>query len=470
MRRSVLLCALLPALAGCTELREAWRQFGPPPETKVAVRIPAFQQARLANGMQVYVYEEGYLPLLSIRLVVRSGDAALPAAQAGLAHLAYQTLLRGTEAQDSDVALAGLGAPPRLSIGHDGAALGLTIHAQKAQAALEILGEMLQRPRLAEEDFAEVREKALEEVALALAAPTYAGAEALKQVIYGADHPYGQPVLGTARTLGRLGRADVAAFHRRFVGPRNAALVLAGRVTLKEALAWAQAAFGDWQAQVEAPADPPAVQARPRDGIWVVPRAKLAQTSFFFGRVTAAANAPDIMPLRVASSSAAGRIGQRLRTEKGLTYAAISDLELHRSSGHFIVWTAVQADATGKALGEALDQIDRLHTSQYHYLDEERNQKELYRMRAGNVWRVTAEFRGLRDAAAAAAELFLLGRPADHYQEQIERGQKLYGAEVQEAAARYFGPGTMQVVLVGDPEIIAQQVRGRGPLRTWSGH
>lgn len=467
MRAAGLLCVgLVVVLGGCSELRESWRQMGPRPQYRVAVRIPIFEEGRLPNGMRVAVYHEPYLPLVSVRLVSSVGAAAAPANQAGLAQLTYRLLMRGPEGMDSDVALDEMGTAPSISVSHDGAVIGLRARAQRLGEVLDILGEALQRPRLDEGEFTRLKAMQLDMLGQDRMSPQQTGYRILQQVIYGAEHPYGKPPEGTAAAVTGLRREDAAAFYGRFVGPANTVLVLAGRVKLAEALALAGQSFGAWRSAAVAPPSPPPPQVRRREVIWYVPWPGLSQTLLFLGRYTTTARSADALAVREVSPWLGGRIASKLRTEKGVTYAASSTAVLMRSGGHLLAVVPVQADATGTSIRTALDASDRLHTGAYQYMDTEAGQEALYAMRAGLVSRIVAPFRGLSDSADAVAELYQNGRQMSSHQEDIRRAMGLHGQDLREAMARYMAPGTMQMVLVGDPEVIGDQVRG--DLREWS--
>ena len=60
--------------------------------------------------------------------------------------------------------------------------------------------------------------------------PEETAAAVFPRLVYGPDHPYGRPDLGTPGSVQSITRADVAAFHRRIMVPGNAALVVVGDV------------------------------------------------------------------------------------------------------------------------------------------------------------------------------------------------------------------------------------------------
>jgi predicted Zn-dependent peptidase len=363
------------------------------------------------------------------------------------------------------VALDSLGARPELYEDAEGAAIGLEVRSQHVEEALDVLAQMVQQPRLSEADFALVRARAVDELAGRMAAPLYAGRRALREVVYGADHPHGRPPEGTPETLRALTRADVVDFHRRHIGPRTLALVLAGRVTPAQALRWARQHFGSFRAPALRAPPPPPPPPRRREAVHVVPRPGLAQTLVILGRSVAQEGDP--LALQQASRLAGGGIGRRLREAWGASYGATTTLEEHRGEALFSVAAAVQAEHGGAALEEALRQLDRLRQRGIEALDIDREGGRgalaLYQVRATSVWRISARYSGLGTSAQAAAALFLLELPASFHAQQIRRAQSLLGAELQAACAGSFDPAEMQAVLVGDPALIRAQVQG--PLR-----
>jgi len=82
----------------------------------------------------------------------------------------------------------------------------------------------------------------------------------LTEALYPPDHPYHWPVIGSMEDLAAAGSDDVTQFFKRFYGPANASVVIAGDVDTKDAVRLAEKWFG------EIPKSPPPVEplaARP---------------------------------------------------------------------------------------------------------------------------------------------------------------------------------------------------------------
>jgi len=71
-------------------------------------------------------------------------------------------------------------------------------------------------------------------------------------------HPYGTPVVGYMEDIRRFSREDVESYFRRYYGPNNAVLVVAGAVDPDQILRWTQEYFGP----IPRGEDPPPLRIR----------------------------------------------------------------------------------------------------------------------------------------------------------------------------------------------------------------
>jgi zinc protease len=81
------------------------------------------------------------------------------------------------------------------------------------------------------------------------------------------NHPYGRPVIGWRQEMEHLSREDAIAFYKRFYGPNNAVVVIAGDVDPQQALAFAKDTYGKVARRTDIPTrvrpqEPPPVAVR----------------------------------------------------------------------------------------------------------------------------------------------------------------------------------------------------------------
>src|SRR5690606_33424440 len=115
---------------------------GDPPD----VRMPRVHRHTLANGLQVVALRLGTLPVVDIRLVLRSGACADPPGQEGLADFAAEMVDEGTSthtALDLADALDFLGADLHIDASFDATTFALHVLSPRLPDALSILAEIL---------------------------------------------------------------------------------------------------------------------------------------------------------------------------------------------------------------------------------------------------------------------------------------------------------------------------------------
>ena len=181
--------------------------------------------------------------------------------------------------------------------------------------------------------------------------------------LYGLEHPYGFAELGTAESIKRVTRDELQGFWRRQFVPGNAALVVAGAITLPELRKLAESAFGPGRTE---PPRPRSLETRrsaqPR--LVLVDRPGSPQTQLSVATIGVPRSSPDYIRLRVMNAILGGlfssRINLNLREANGYTYGARSQFSFWRGAGPFAVSTGVRTDVTAPAVREIVNEVKRM--------------------------------------------------------------------------------------------------------------
>ncbi len=436
---------------------EAWRQTPPSPAEPPELVTPTFQKAVLSNGMELYVSERKDLPLVSMGVAFAAGSAQDPAGKAGLADLTLRTLLEGAGRRDAialEEAFAELGATPTAAARPDGSFVGTTALTRNASAALALLADVVIRPTLKPEDFKRKQREQLNTLARQAGNPGFLAQEAFTEVMYGDRHPYGSLTSGVPATVEKLTAKDAQTWYRTNVGPKAAALVITGDVTLEQAKQWGEQYFGKWKGTATRPPKPPAVKNATRERV-LVPKPGLAQTIIAMGRPSIESGNPDQAALELASTVFGGFFGSRLnmnlREDKGYSYGASAYVDPRRGPGPLVASSAVRADATGPAVKEFYAELDGLKQRPI-------TKDELEAAREGLIRSLPGSFTSVGDLNRAAAGLYWEERPLDYYKKLVERLEGANLEQVQAAAVKYFDPEKLDLVLVGDPDLVMTQL------------
>lgn len=441
---------------------EAWRSTQPAPGPIGELVTPTFERFTLDNGLTVLVSQRHDLPLVSIDMAFRAGSAADPDGKEGLAQLTYQLLLEGAGERDAealDNAFADLGTSIGSSVGQDGALIGTQVLTRNLDAAAALLADVVLRPRLEVSSFQVRKEQLLSNLAYQVGSPGYLAGEAFAATIFGEHHPYGRLGSGTPESVSSLTHADATGFYRGAAGPNGAALILAGDITTEDARALAERFFGKWEGKAKPTTAPEAPSLSERTQVFFVPKEGLAQTLIMVGRPGIHSGHDDEFHLNLASAIFGGFFGSRLnmnlREDKGYTYGARASLDPRLGVGPLTASSSVRADVTGASLAEFFNEFNALKTAPI-------TEKELEAAREGLIRRIPGSFETVGGLASAAANLFFKDLPLDRYQRMVEAYEGATIERVQEVAEAYFDPAKMQIVLVGDPALIQEQVGEMG--------
>ncbi len=445
---------------------EAWRQKRPPPGPPPVLTLPRFEQAQLPNGVSVFVNERRDLPLVSAVVAFAAGAAADPPGRAGTADLTYRLMVEGAGKRNAlqvAEAFADLGVTPSVAVQPDGALIGAQVLSRNLDATLALLADIAQHPQLSAADFQRRREERRADLLAREVEPRVAAMRAFVAAVYGESHPYGHPSAGTVQSLSKLRHEDVRGFFRRYVGPRASALVLTGDISLAQAVALAKKYFGGWKgAALRPPPPPPAVPVARR--VFFIARPGLEQTVVLLGRSAVRIGDPDEAPLELALAALGGSFGSRLnlklREDKGYSYGTAAMLDARRSTGAWLATTAVETPATGAAMADIIQELRGT-------AEKPLTQSEIDAARGPLVLALPGSFETNESTALALTSLFFEEQPLDHY---AHKAAALQGAgldAVRSVVQRDVDFARLQIVLVGDPRVLKEQIPplGLGPLQ-----
>jgi zinc protease len=272
-------------------------------------------RATLPNGLRIIVVPDRLAPVVTTELNYLAGSNDAPAGFPGTAHALEHMMFRGSAGLDADQ-LAELGA---LLGGNYNASTTetvtqytYTVPADNLDVALRIESLRMRGLLLRQSDWEKERGAIEQEVSRDKSSPFY-NFMAQAQAILFEHTPYENDALGDRPSFDKTDAALLRQFYETWYAPNNAILVIAGDVRPAEALALAQAAFGEIAPRQLPPHAP--IQTRP-----VQPRTLALDTNFSVGLVALAFQMPS---LRHADYAAADILGDVLGSERGALYSLV---------------------------------------------------------------------------------------------------------------------------------------------------
>lgn len=427
-----------------------------------SVRFPHVERRALATGLRLSAVQHSAVPVVTMVCLVDAGTAVDPKEQPGLASLVTSLVTEGAGSYDSiEIAevVAKLGGHLAAEVGADTATVTLTVLARHFAAGLELLSDVVRRPRLAEADFDRVRELRFSRLKQLARVPGTAADRILLNAVYG-DHPYGHGALGTTRSVERISLDDVTACWRRHWQPGTGALLIAGDVPPERALERSGVVFGDWVSpggglpQVAQPPLSPAVELR------VVHWPGAAQSEIRVGHPGPARRSGGYHALTTLNALLGGqftsRINRNLRETRAITYGARSSFDMRRAGGVFSCDASVQTDATAVALSEILREMRDV------CVDGSVSAAELEQAKAALTRGYVKHFETAGHLARAMAELSIYALPEDSFDRFVPEIDRLTPDDMAQAARSALHPDQASLVVVGDVTQIRPSLEALG--------
>jgi predicted Zn-dependent peptidase len=444
------------------------RSKGPPmPESFPDLSFPTLQRATLGNGMKIILAERKGLPVVQMSMEFPGGFAADQGRTLGTSSFTMGMLDEG--AGDYDALQFGdraesLGAQLGAGASIDGGNAFLSALTDKLDASIALYADMIQRPRFAAEDVGRVRATWLAGIKQEKARPNALANRLLPPLMYGEGHPYAIPFSGTGNeaSIAALTVDAMKTYHRDFVRPDNATLIIVGDTTLAAITPLLEKHFGDWEAP-STPVPQPAIaeverQKQPR--VYLVDQPGAIQATILAGQIVPSTTDPRSVEFDVANAVLGGeftsRLNMNLREEKSWAYGAYSFSSGAKGQRPWIAFASVQIDKTAESLQEMRREI-----AAYADGSEPATADEVAKIQAAEIRSLPGSFETANAVLSQIGGIVRYGRPDNWVEVRRDRVESLRPAVVNEAA-KTLDADALTWVVVGDLSKIEAPVRALG--------
>ena len=436
---------------------------GPP----VVFRAPVPKTLTLKNGLAVWVLERHDLPLVSMVLVVDAGSNTNPAGLPGVSNFVAGMLDEGTSKRDAlatAAAFEDLAAVFHANSDAETLTASLSVPTESLSKALEVYADVVLHPAFKASEVERVRKLRLGELEQMMDDASQAGRNVLARVVYGDKNPWAFPAKGTLEATKKVSRANLAAWHKTWVRPNNATLVVVGDVQETDLLPLLEARFGKWaKGKLPTSKFPPAVTPSPRPLV-LVDKPGAAQSQVWMGQIAVSSNSPDLYAARLANSalgSGKGRLSANLRTKHAYSYGAYSFLIERRQEGSFAAFGGIVADKTPEAVQEFLTELSGMAKGGV-------TDTELSEARSAAIQGLPARFESNDVTATAFANAQSLGFGPEYFANLPEKLTAVTKADADQAARAHFSPDGMPIVVVGPMKSLGPRLQALnlGPIQT----
>ncbi len=311
-----------------------------------------WREAELPGGLRVVTETVPHVRSVSVGFWVGAGSRHEADAERGITHFIEHMVFKGTasrSAREIAEAMDTLGGQVNAFTGREVTSFYARVLDEQFPAAVDLLTDMVFRPRFAEEDLEREKGVVVEEILMYEDSPDELVHDLLTQVIW-PEHPLGRPIQGEVASVRGFSRRQVLDYYRRFYRPANMVVAVAGAVEhervlsiLGEAVAGVEA--GSRVSPGERPPARPGRAGREKD---------IEQVHLCLG-AEGVGLADDQLPAlgllaTVVGGGTSSRLFQEVREERGLAYAVHASHHPFHDTGFFSVYLAASPAAARDAL------------------------------------------------------------------------------------------------------------------------
>jgi zinc protease len=427
--------------------------------------LPPIVETDLPNGLKLVIVEHHELPVADLTLVVRTGHEADPRHHEGLASLTAALLDDGTGTRNAlQIAdqQAFLGVRLSTNAGWDMSAVSLHTPTAQLDSALALFSDVVLNPTFPQAEINRLRIERQTLLTQMKDRPTAIADQVYATTLFGEDHRYGRPALGTEASIKSITQADIRGYYQDYYRPNNATLLVVGDIRPADIQQRIATLMGRWQPRnVLAPVitkSPVRKNTLPRTTVFLVDKPGAPQSSIRVGTIGVARSTADYFPLLVMNTVLGvpftSRLMQNLRETHGYTYSAWSRFDMRRDAGPFVAQAEVVAGKTDSALVE--------FTKELRTMRDTVPQAELQRAKRYLQLQLPSLFEATGDIAYQLTSLAVYGLPLDFYNSYVQRIDEVTQADVQRVARKYIDPDRLSIVVVGDRRQIESGIRKLG--------
>ncbi len=416
-----------------------------------------FERTLLPDGPRVISARLPGSRSVTIEAHVLAGSRHEGEDQAGCAHFMEHLTFKGTRAYPSTRALSeaveGIGGSFNASTDRESTVYYVRVPRREAALAMGVLGELVARPVLAEEEIEQERDVIVEEIRSYLDDPSE-HVNVLFDLALFDDSPLGREIAGTEASVRALPVEAIHRFWGTYYRPTNVVVAASGDLPHEELVALAGEAFGTGDGAIPAYAPAPAAPAGER---FVRATRPTAQAQLVVGVPALHRDHPDQWALSVLNAVLGDGMSSRLflevREERGLAYDVGSSIISYADAGVLSVYAGVDPGRIRATIAAILEQLARLR-------DERVPEPELAKVKAYLAGRLELRLDESRYLASWVGTQEALHDRVWTPDEALDALRAVSADEVRNLAARLFLDDRLRLA------VVAPAGKGRGLERT----
>jgi predicted Zn-dependent peptidase len=315
---------------------------------------PRAERLRLENGMVLYILPDKELPLVKIKVVVRTGSMYDPAGREGVAELTATMMgtggIAGMSGNAVDETLESIAAAFHASVNRDSGILSFSVLKKDLDRGFDLFSRILTQPSFEEMKLTLAKDLKLEELRRIMDDPQKLAFREFGRLMHEGS-PRGR--VTTSASIRSIQRDDLLLCHKLFYHPENVMISISGDIDIPEAKLLIERYLGGWGSSERRPETPPL--PRQQDGGIYFLTKDIPQSIAIFGWPAPAKRDAQFYPFEVldfivGSGGFRSRIFQEIRTNLGLAYSTGSFYKAKGEYGLFGAYALTKSASTVKVI------------------------------------------------------------------------------------------------------------------------
>ncbi|GHA34428.1 peptidase M16 [Salinimicrobium marinum] len=329
-----------------------------------SLNVPEAWTVQLENDLEVYGIEQTELPLVNFSLVIEGGHLLDDLSKNGVANLMTDILMEGTANKtpaelEEEIDL--LGANIYMYTTNETIVIRGNTLKRNFNETMDLVQEILLEPRWDEKEFERIKTSTINGIKRNEADPNWIASNVYNKILYGENHPFAYPTLGTVESVEAITIDDLKEYYNKYFSPTVSNFHIVGNVTRDEALASLEGIEENWAPKEVTIPEFEVTNNRDKASLYFVDVPDAKQSVINIGYIALPRTNQDYFPAEVMNyklgGSFSGNVNLILREEKGYTYGARSGFSGSKIPGTFTASSSVRTNTTGESVGIFRDEI-----------------------------------------------------------------------------------------------------------------
>ncbi|MFH1829330.1 MAG: pitrilysin family protein [Pseudomonadota bacterium] len=421
------------------------------------IKPPHVSMQVLDNGMRLYLLEDHTIPVIKVGAIIRTGSLFDPPQKVGLASLASSLMRSGgvgsMSPESFDKALDDLGASLSTAVSHEMGIASLEILSEDMQEGLSLFFKMLFEPQFNKKRLNIARQKILESLIRQDDDPQMLADYRFRQLVYGKQSPWARRP--SKATLSIIDEEDIKQFHKNFFKADNIILIASGDFKYDNFLdAVSKLTANAPTGKVIFPnVAPVALEFEPKEERIIRP---LTQAFIRMGHLSIKRHNPDKFALFLAddilgASGFKSRLIEDVRVRRGMAYSIWSSVMPETDYGLFSIGVNTRASNANNVIEIVKRHLKRMA------VDGDVTDEEMDFAKQSILRRLIFQFDMPYKVVNQEATFYFYGYPKDYWKIYRDKIAASTLADVNRAAAKYFKPDDLEILIVGPRSVTSNQ-------------